>query len=315
MTREVHKVRPDQVIDSQARNQHGAFTREQAHRAGLSDHAIDHRLGVGRWVRLAPGVYAAASSIPTWERQLTAALLSRPGSIVAGSSAAFLHRFNGYLPGAPTIMGPSTANGRMVIGRLIRVRDFESIQRTTVVGFPTTTVSETLWTIAKSITDDRLRELVDQQVSMGRVEPAELDRVLARVEGSRQRGLAAFRKAVSEVRPDSHSTAANELEVFLYRLLSQPGIPRVSRQQPFLLDERARVDAFVPDWSLVVEADGRNWHTRQQDFQRDRDRDNQLATRGILVVRFSYHDLTKRFDRCRSTLLATGRHRRAKTTA
>ena len=42
-----------------------------------------------------------------------------------------------------------------------------------------------------------------------------------------------------------------------------------------------------PDWNLVIEADGRNWHARVEDFEEDRRRDNELATRGIQVLRFT----------------------------
>jgi very-short-patch-repair endonuclease len=42
-----------------------------------------------------------------------------------------------------------------------------------------------------------------------------------------------------------------------------------------------------PDWNLVIEADGRHWHARVEDFEEDRRRDNELATRGIQVLRFT----------------------------
>ena len=42
---------------------------------------------------------------------------------------------------------------------------------------------------------------------------------------------------------------------------------------------------------LIVEADGRRWHTRTADFARDRRRDRQAATRGWLTVRISWEEL------------------------
>lgn len=47
----------DLVLHYQA----GVATRSQAHKAGLSDHAIAHRVASGRWQRLYEGVYATFS--------------------------------------------------------------------------------------------------------------------------------------------------------------------------------------------------------------------------------------------------------------
>ena len=40
-----------------------------------------------------------------------------------------------------------------------------------------------------------------------------------------------------------------------------------------------------------VEADGRRWHARNEDFENDRRRDNALLRRGIRVIRFTYRML------------------------
>ncbi|HJQ76080.1 MAG TPA: type IV toxin-antitoxin system AbiEi family antitoxin domain-containing protein [Acidimicrobiia bacterium] len=304
-------MRPDWTVDRLAQRQHGVFTRHQAEEAGHTEASIRHRIDSGRWLALTPGVYAVTAVPPTWERQMTAALLSRPGSVAAGASAAFLLDFPGSRAGRPILMAAASANARLSIGTVIRVSDFAEVATTTARGFRLTSVAETLWTLARTLPRDGLDDLVEQQVAMGHTTVAELVSVLDRVGPTRQRGLANFRRAVRRTDPGSESTASNMLEVVLYRLLSQPGIPSVTRQQAFLLDHPSRVDAYIPAWQLVVEADGRNWHTRQADFQRDRDRDNLLATRGILVVRFTYGDLNRRFDRCLRTLIAAGRHRRA----
>lgn len=304
---------PDQRVDAIARRQHGVFTRAQASAVGLTDNMIDARIASERWTKLAPGVYAHAVARATWERQLQAALLSKQGAITAGSSAARLHRIDGFPPTRPVIMVPSHVNSRSAIASVIRCSDFVSVGRATVAGFPVTNVAETLWTLARTIDRARLDELVSQQVSMGYTTIGQLQEVLTRVAASRQRGLPAFRRVVQTLDPQSEARASTLLEALLYRLLSSPGIPSVSRQHRFALDEPARVDAYVPDWRVVAEADGRNWHTRQSDFQRDRERDNQLAARGIIVIRFTHTDLTTRFDHCLRTLLEVGHHRSVKT--
>lgn len=308
-------MNPDRRIAAWARRQHGVFTRSQALESGLSEHAVTHRLQRGLWVALTPGVYTVAAMPVTWERQLTAALLSRPGSVACAESAALLHRMPGFEPGPPVILTPADSNARLKIGRVVRVTDFDEVATTSIRGFPTTSVAETLWMLARSMRDLPFSNLVEQQVSMGRTSTSELYVVLDRVAGTRVAGLRRFRQVVARIDPSTEGTASNLLESALYRLLSSYGVPKVDRQRPFLLAHPARVDAYIPSWRMVVEADGRTWHTRQSDFQADRDRDNAFAQLGIVVIRFTYQDLTRRFQTCLETLLAAGHHRRAMNTA
>lgn len=54
-----------------------------------------------------------------------------------------------------------------------------------------------------------------------------------------------------------------------------------------------RVDAVIPDWNLILEADGRAFHTKRADFERDRQRDNLAAAHGYRVMRFTHRALTQ----------------------
>jgi very-short-patch-repair endonuclease len=76
-------------------------------------------------------------------------------------------------------------------------------------------------------------------------------------------------------------------------------------------DRDSRADAFIPDWDVIVEADGRIWHARVSDFENDRARDNDLAAMGFQVIRFTYSMLKNDPERCIQTLLAVGSNRRA----
>jgi very-short-patch-repair endonuclease len=51
------------------------------------------------------------------------------------------------------------------------------------------------------------------------------------------------------------------------------------------------VDALIPDWRLVLEADGRRYHQRIEDFERDRWRDAEAAVHGLHVMRFTHRRL------------------------
>ena len=63
----------DRVAARFAVHQKGLLIRSQAHEAGLSDEAIDHRIETGRWGRMHAGVYRVAGTQPGFEQGLLAA--------------------------------------------------------------------------------------------------------------------------------------------------------------------------------------------------------------------------------------------------
>lgn len=301
----------DRRLDMYAARQYGVVTRSQAYGVGMSDTMIAARLDAGRWIRLASGVYAYASAPPKWERQMAAAVLSRPRAFVAGRSAAYLHGFSGYRRTRPEILVPTEGNARSPLARVIRDSHYEEVATTRVAGFEATTVAETIWTLARSTTNDQLARLIDSQLSARRIRVDAFDPILARIDGERRPGAPRLREVLADRRLDAYQPPTSELETHLYPLLDSPGIPPYTRQCPMRLDDhiRAVLDAYIPLWRIIVEADGRRWHTRQADFERDRRRDNAAAAQGLLVIRFTYKMLVEDPAYCLTTLLDAGRSR------
>jgi len=48
----------------------------------------------------------------------------------------------------------------------------------------------------------------------------------------------------------------------------------------------------------------RAWHTREEDFERDRWRDNLANVHGYDVLRFTFNELTRHREDCRRLLIA-----------
>lgn len=85
------------------------------------------------------------------------------------------------------------------------------------------------------------------------------------------------------------------MEALLFAVLRAGGLPDPVRQHPLpALTGRGRVDAAYPAAHLIVEADGRRWHTRVDDFARDRQRDIEAGLLGWRVVRLVWADLVDR---------------------
>jgi len=98
-----------------AATQAGAFTREQAARAGFSASQVQRRLAAGAWVRIHPRVYRHAGVPPTRALALTAALLwAGPDAACSHTTAAALWRVAVIEPAGievtvPRTRAPSTA--------------------------------------------------------------------------------------------------------------------------------------------------------------------------------------------------------------
>ncbi|MFP3913747.1 MAG: type IV toxin-antitoxin system AbiEi family antitoxin domain-containing protein [Actinomycetota bacterium] len=304
-------VEIDRRLDEFAARQYGVVNRAQALSVGMSDEMIRRRIRSGRWVKLGTGVYAYSSAPPKWERQVAAAVLSQPRAHVGGRAAAYLHGFDGFRPSRPELVAPPTANARSALARIIRDSHFDEIRTTRVRGFAVTSVAETLWTLARSLSQEELERLLDSQLTAKRVAVAAFDPILERIDGERRPGGPRLRSVLADRRLDAFQPATSQLESHLYPLLDSPGVPPYTRQCPISLDEHieAVLDAYIPTWRMIVEADGRRWHTRQADFERDRRRDNAAAAMGFLVIRFSYRMLVDEPAYCLRTLQEAGQRR------
>lgn len=304
-------VEIDRRLDEYAARQYGVLTRSQARAGGMTDQMISYRLKSGRWVRLASGVYAYASAPPKWHRQVSAAVLSQPEAIVAGRSAAHLHGFDGFGIGRPELIIPAWGNARSGLARITRDSHFAEIDTERIGGFQVSTVAETLWTLSSRLDRLALERQIDGQLTARTVRVGDFDPILERIHGERRTGGPRLRAVLDNRRFDAYQPPTSELERYLYPVLDSPGIPPFRRQCPLRLDEgiEAVLDAFVDEWLMIVEADGRRWHTRRADFERDRRRDNAALAMGLVVVRFTYQMLVTEPDYCLGVLLDAGRSR------
>jgi very-short-patch-repair endonuclease len=303
-------------IYSLAAMQHGVISRGQLSAAGFGRSAVHRRVEAGYFFRLDHGVYAVASSSPTWERQLMAALMSRTEAVVGNTSAGYLLGLKNCHPGQPVIVVPKSSNVRSRLARIIESDQFDKLATTGVRGFRVTTVPETLLSLAADLAPDELGSSFDHALLTGRLDLDAMKIVFDREVGRRPRGIKALRALTAHALPTAPSLGSSFLEGLLEKMIRSLPVAGWTREYLFALGDRpARADLFIPDWALVVEADGRNWHMRRADFEHDRRRDNELATRGIQVLRYTYRMLTEEHDRCRAELLAVGNVRSARRSA
>ncbi|MFO7548241.1 MAG: type IV toxin-antitoxin system AbiEi family antitoxin domain-containing protein [Acidimicrobiia bacterium] len=298
------------TLDALAARQHGVISRAQIQASGAGDAEIHHRISSGAWIRLAPGIYALRSAPGTWERDLMAALSSRPRALACRRSAARLHGLEGFRTKRPEIVIPYGGNARSALATVRRSVYFADLGRTAIRGFPATDVAETLFMVAGVVGEERLQRTVDDALAASMCTIDELNDVHLRHLGDRIPGIARFERTLETRQGRAYVPPASELERRLVALLGRAGVPEAVFQHPLPWSSGPRrVDAYLPAWSLVVEADGRAWHTRVADFERDRERDNAAAANGVAVLRFTWSMLTRRNEHCLDLLTRTGAHR------
>jgi hypothetical protein len=301
----------DRAIERLARVQHSAFSLRQIRPLGCTNDMADDRVLAGRWFRLARSVFALASGPPTWQRQYKAAELTVPGSALRGAAAAQVHRLAGARVVRPQLVVPYCANTRNPLADLSRS---QGVPTTVVDHLTVTSVAQTVFDLLQFWTFDQVERAVDGALLERRLLLDELEERLTALDRSRRPNIEAFRALVAERASEGWQPPESELEAILFRVLATiPALPRVVRQVdlPWRSPRESRCDALVPDWRLIIEGDGRRWHARVQDFDRDRWRDNEAIAHGFRVQRYTWTHLTERPVEVRDLVVAAGRWRTA----
>ncbi len=297
----------DRSLDTLARRQHGTFHRRQVLDLGFTARQIEHRRSVGHWVTLAPSVYALASHPYTWFRQVKAAELSIPGSAVSHGSGAVLLGLDDFRPGSIDLLAPRSGAHRSRLATVHRTDKVEAIRRQSV---RVTTVPRTVADLAGVVDPWRLGRTVDGVLLSRAATVDDLAAEAARAVSDRRAGAGTLRR-ILEDRGDGYVPPTSELEALLYLALDDPRLPPSIRQAAFPWRPTAnqRVDAFIPMWRLIVEADGRRWHTRVADFERDLARDHLAKRHGFEVLRLTHRQLAGSIASVVELLVEVGAHR------
>jgi hypothetical protein len=286
----------DRRIEALAATQFGAFSRQQAFELGASERMVKRRLGEHHWARPVAAVYVLAASAGTWTRQCKIAELSVEDSALAGCAAAALHELTGFRPCPIELVVPVNSYCAHPFARLHR---YAGAKVTKVSGISVTTIAQTLFDLAPRVSPWRLERAIDDAVLGTRLTVAELEERLTFYVESRRPGLPRIRPLVIERLEDGWTPPESELEALLFAVLDKlPSKPVMVRQAalPWRSARPGRVDLLLPDHALIIEADGRRWHTRVNDFDKDKWRDNQAVAHGFRVLHFTWVHLHELVD-------------------
>lgn len=274
----------------------GVTTRNQLLAAGVSASTVDYRCRQGIYRRLLPQVYCTGEV--TGSARCAAILEWRPDAVLSHRTAAWLH---GMLP-EPTLyeatMPPGvslrTPTWLKLYRRRIRPDSITEAWGMAAVE-PARALFDCIGVMDKPDADRLVDECLRGRVDRARLlELCELDAAL--------RGSAQVRRQLRAAAVH----AASEPERLFARALVERNCPLLPNHPvgPYFgdfVDERAGV---------VVEVDGREFHSDPVTFSADRRRQNWMLLHGWLVLRYAASEVYRDVGRCADETVAVVRRRR-----
>jgi very-short-patch-repair endonuclease len=270
------------MLDEYLRRHDGVITLAQARRAGLSQDAINRRLRSGRWLRCSRGVYFADDRPFTDEARVRVGVWSYGRDAVAsGLAAAWWHQLTRFAPETVEVTVPREARLHRHPETTLRRRDLDPKDIVERKGLRVTALPLTV--VEAAARRGGGAKLMDSALQR-HVELPQLWRAHLRNKG--RHGSPAARRLLHA----ASDGARSEAERLLVKLLRDNGITGWKTNYPV---GGYKVDVGFPKQKVAIETDGWAFHSSQEDFQNDRERQNKIALLGWQVLRFTWLDLTE----------------------
>lgn len=280
----------DWGIAGLARRQYGVVARMQLVALGLSEDAIDDRIGLGRLHRLHRGVYAVGHRvIPREGMWLAAVLASGPDAVLSHRSAADLWGVQRSAAGAKIdVTSPRSCRSTPRIRRhQVGLRVDEVTVRRRI---PVTTLARTIFDVSAETSVEGLETTIRQAEYLHRFRLDELRRLLER--HPRRRGATAIKACLARLYRGPRGRRRSPLEDRFATLLADSDLPKPDLNALLDLDgDKVEADCLWREQRLIVELDGGKAHSTRVAFESDRERDRRLQAAGWSVIRVTWRQL------------------------
>jgi len=278
-----------QRLLSAASRRSGCCSRTDLLEHGLTSSAIENYTRAGILERLREGVYVVPWLVDD-RTPFFGALASLASGAISVQSAG--RRYRLPVPADDRGLGveitvPFGVGGRSIPGVTVhRTRLPLEIDVVEIDGLRTTSLARTVFDLASSVGPTRLRHILQSAMIHGGLEEAEFRACYQALARRGVRGLTNLRLAMDELFR-GEPVPQSVLEARVEEMLRQAGITSLCRQfrPPWFDGMRGTVDFADPVAGVVVEVDGRSWHSTSQAMAEDRRRDRLAAGHGWVVLR------------------------------
>lgn len=289
-------------VTAAAERTRGVVTYDELRAAGLTDRQVRRCAAEGRLVDTGYGVFRVGGVPPSFEADVLAALMEFPGEAWASHHTANrLHDLRIWARDQrieltrPTVLSATRSGAR--VHRSTRILEHHV---TVVRDVPCTTASRTLFDLARTTEEARLKRGIDRGLNLGICTMGSLFQVHDELGGRGRPGTRRMRLVLGEL-GQGYLPPESELEVVGMALLDGLGFAwqvEISDAQGYI----RRVDGLNREASLVVELDGRQ-HRRDPQLSLDRSGDRRLRALGLDVLRLSWDDVTVHGEGTRDRVL------------
>lgn len=276
-------------VARESRRSYGILSLGQLLAAGLPPAQVKGACRRGGLQRILPEVYRVTSVPECWEqRPMAGVCWGGRGTVASGLTAAFLHDL---LPRRPEKV-------HLTSNRALRARPGYNVRQcrllaadvTAVRGIPSTSIARTLVDLCLTIDECRCEAAIDASLRIGRISLSDLVQFVEEAAARKVRGSARLRELLA-VRGDDEVLSESELESRFGRLMRKGELPMGERQASREGVRNGRVDIYYPEQNLVIELDGRKWHSARREKKRDKRYDNELNINGKRVLRLTWEDM------------------------
>jgi hypothetical protein len=253
---------------------------------------IFRRTQSGQWRRVAPGTYALYPTSP--DRLPLSVAVAKLAAVASHESAGELHGLMRVRPRRVVVTVPHRRTNRCEDVVVHESTDLAPGHIMVVAGLPVTTPERTIVDLAAVTRPTALRSIVEAGLVTQRIEMPGVVEVFDEIARRGKPGVAALRIILEEL-GGAPVVVESELERRFLEVVRGAGLPDpvVQLRVPWRSRTAGRVDFAYPDVHLIIECDGRRWHTAFESFEVDRRRDNLAQLAGWRVLRFTWADVTR----------------------
>jgi hypothetical protein len=276
--------RADRQLEPVAAAQFGVFSRRQARDLGASKAMIEHRIGIGAWLPMLPGVFRLASAPPSSRQTATAATLwSAPDGLLSLTAAARVWELDVEWGTRVHVLVPRGRGLRSSKVTVHHTTDLITADVATLGPIRLTSPLRTVIDLAAVLDRDALELAIESGLRRRLFTIGQLRWRADALLGTGRPGSANLRRLLER---DDLGRTDSGWEVRTSQFLERAGLARPVRQHEVRVRGTvvARPDLSYPDARIALEYDSDRWHTGTAQRRADAERRNRLRALGWTVI-------------------------------